>query len=493
MKCIKEQNTGGLSKAGGTVIATVVALAVFSGCAVGPNYKRPTVVAPDNFRFVTSSAPISLGELPWWEVFKDLTLQELIRAALTNNYDLKQAVARVEQARNVAVATRSPLFPQIGYGGDLGRGRNAMLNTPVALKGATENVAEVNLNAIWEIDLWGRIRRLSESARAQYLATEQARRGVTISLVSDVATAYFQLLQYDQELAIQRAATNAYAGSYRIFDERLKTGAASKLEPERAAAALANAAALIPQLELNVATTENQLNILLVRNPGPIARNSLTNEPPLVPEIPPGLPSELLQRRPDVIEAEQSLIAANASIGANLANFFPQIGLTTLIGKVSPELSAFTAGSANAWNVGATLTGPVFQGGQLRAQYREAKAKFNEAGAAYQQSVLTAFQEVSNALIARQKLGEIRAYDGQAVVALTSSVGLVMERYLSGRASYYEVLETQKELYPTQRAQVQAQVGELIAVIQLYKALGGGWQVAPVTRANASQGANSEK
>ena len=464
---------------GGTVIATAVALAVFSGCAVGPNYQRPSVIAPDNYRFAPAPAPLSLGELPWWDVFKDAALQELIRAALTNNYDLKQAVARVEQARNVAVAAGASLFPQIAHGGDVGRGRNALINTPAPLNGVTESSAQANLNAVWEIDLWGRIRRLSESARAQYLATEEARRGVTLTLVSDVATAYFQILQYDQELAIQRAATNAYADSYRIFDERQKGGAASKLEPARAAAALANAAALIPQLELNIATTENQLNILLGRIPGPVARNSLANEPPLVPDIPSGLPSELMQRRPDVLAAEQSLIAANAGVGANLANFFPQIGLTTFIGKVSPELSAFTAGSANAWNVGATLTGPIFQGGRLRAQYRAAKAKFDEASAAYQQSVLTAFQEVSNALIARQKLGEIRAYDGQAVVALTASAGLVMERYLNGRASYYEVLETQKELYPTQRAQVQTQVSELIATIQLYKALGGGWKVAP--------------
>jgi len=493
MKRIQEHNHGRLSKAGGAVIATVVALAIFSGCAVGPNYQRPAVIVPDNFRFATSPTPLSLGELPWWNVFKDSALQELIRAALTNNYDLKQAVARVEQARNIAVATRAPLFPQIGYGGDVGRGRNALINTPAPLNGATASSAQANLNAAWEIDLWGRIRRLSESARAQYLATEEARRGVTITLVSDVATTYFQLLQYDQELAIQRAGTNAYADSYRIFDERQKIGSASKLEPERAAAALANAAAIIPQLELNVATTENQLNVLLGRNPGPIPRSSLTNQSPLAPEIPAGLPSELLQRRPDVLAAEQLLIAANASIGANLANFFPQIGLTTFIGKVSPELSAFTAGSANAWNVGANLTGPVFQGGRLRAQYRGAKAKFDEASAAYQQSVLTAFQEVSNALIARQKLGEIHAYYGQAVVALTSSVGLVLERYLNGRSSYYEVLETQQQLYPTQRAQVQAQVSELIATIQLYKALGGGWQVAPVTRAKANQETDSEK
>jgi multidrug efflux system outer membrane protein len=475
MKRTEEQNNCWLGRA---VIIVAVALVIFSGCAVGPNYKRPAVATPENFRFAANSATNSLGDLPWWKVFKDPTLQELIRAALTNNYDLKQAVARVEQARNVAVAAGAPLFPQIGYGGDVGRGRNAAFNIPAPLKGATASSAQVNLNAAWELDIWGRIRRLSESARAQYLATEEARRGVTITLVSDVATAYFQLMQFDQELAVQRAATNAYTDSYRIFNDRLKNGIASKLETDRASAALANAAAFIPLLELNIATTENQLNVLLGRNPGPITRNSLTNESALAPEIPAGLPSQLLQRRPDVLAAEQSLIAANASIGANLANFFPQIGLTTFIGKISPELSAFTGGSANAWNVGASLAGPVFQGGQLRAQYRGAKAKFDEATAAYQQSVLTAFQEVSNALIARQKLGEVSAFEEQAVVALTSAVALATDRYLNGRSGYFEVLQAQQELYPTQRAQVQAQVNELIATIQLYKALGGGWEPA---------------
>jgi multidrug efflux system outer membrane protein len=458
-------------------ITTLVALAIGAGCAVGPNYQRPAVVTPDHFRFAENPPPDSLGDLPWWKVFQDPALQELIRAALTNNFDLKQAVARVEQARNLALAARAPLFPQIGYGGAVGRGRNALLNTPTPMSGATESSAYGNLNAVWELDLWGRIRRLSESARAQYLATEEARRGVTITLVSDVATAYFRLLQYDQELAIQQSATNAYAESYRIFDERLTGGAASKLETYRADAARANAAALIPQLELNVAITENQINVLLGRRPGPVARNALTNEPPLAPEIPPGLPSELLRRRPDILAAEQMLIAANAGIGANLANFFPRIGLTTFIGQVSPELSAFTAGSANAWNVGATLSGPLFQGGQLRAQYRAAQAKFDEAGAAYQQSVLTAFQEVADALIARQKFSETCRFDGQAAVALTASVGLATARYRNGRSGYYEVLETQQELYPTQRAQAEAQAGERIAVIQLYKALGGGWEV----------------
>lgn len=295
-------------------------------------------------------------------------------------------------------------------------------------------------------------------------------------LVAGVATAYFQLLDLDQELAIQRAATNAYAGSYRIFDERLNQGVASKLETDRAAAALANAAAIIPQLEIQIATAENQLSVLLGRNPGSIPRGSLTNRTQLTPEIPAGLPSELLRRRPDVMSAEQLLIAANANIGVSIANFFPQIGLTTLLGRASPELSSFTGSSGNLWDLGGTLSGPVFQGGKLRAGYRAAKAKFDESKAAYQQSVLTAFQEVANALIARQKLADKYVFDGQAVAALESSVVLATQRYMNGKSSYYEVLQAQQELYPTQRAQVQTQVGEWLAVVQLYQALGGGWQ-----------------
>src|SRR5262245_17160617 len=304
-----------------------------AGCAMGPQYRRPTVDAPGDFRFAATQFTNSFADLPWWEVFKDPTLLGLIQRAVTNNHDLRQAVARVEQARNLAIVARAPLLPQVGYSGAVGRGRNALFNTPAGLHGATESYAQVNLNAFWEVDLWGRIRRLSEAARAEYLATDEARRGITTALVSEVATAYFQLLQFDEELAIQRAATNAYTASLRLFEDRLRNGVASKLETDRAAAALANAASIIPRLELSVATTENQLNILLGRNPGPVARNVLTNQVLITPEIPAGLPSELLRRRPDVLEREQMLIAANADIGASLANFFPQLGLTTFIGK----------------------------------------------------------------------------------------------------------------------------------------------------------------
>jgi multidrug efflux system outer membrane protein len=454
----------------------LLALALLAGCAVGPNYQRPAVDAPAQFRFTENQNTNSFGNLPWWQVFQDPILQGLIGTALTNNYDLQQAVARVEQARNQAAVANSAFFPQIGYAGDIGRGRNAIWNSPAALNGATESSAQLTLGVAWEIDFWGRIRRSSEAARAQFLATDAARRGVMITLVSDVATAYFNLLDLDREMAIQREATNAYAGSYRIFNDRLTNGVASKLETDRAAAALANAAAAIPQIEIQIATTEDQLNILLGRNPGPIARRSLTNQPQLTLEIPAGLPSDLLRRRPDVVAAEDSLIAANANIGVSVANFFPQIGLTTLLGRASPQLSAFTGGSGNLWDLGGTLSGPVFQGGALRAQYRAAKAKFDEARAAYQQTVLTSFREVSDALVTREKLAEENVYDGQAVVALAESVDLATQRYLNGKSSYYEVLQAQQELYPTQRAQIQTQVGELLAVVQLYQALGGGWQ-----------------
>ncbi len=464
----------------------VFAVMLIGGCALEPNYKRPPVYTPQDYRFATIRATNSIGDLPWWEVFKDPLLQDLIHTALTNNYDIKQAVARVEQARQQVTVARSPMFPQVGYGSEIGRGKNSALNVATPQNGLTSSSVGVNINAFWEIDFWGRIRRLTEAACATYLATDEARRGVTITLISDVATAYFSLLDLDQEVQIQIAATNAYAGSFRIFNERRINGVASRLETDRAAAAQANAAAEIPQLELQIASTENQINVLLGRPPGPIRRSSLSNQPAFPVEIPAGLPSGLLQRRPDILASEEDLIAANANIGASFANFFPQIGLTTFFGKVSPELSAFSSGSATAWNIGATATGPLFQGGRLLAQYKASKARFDEAAAAYQGTVVTAMGDVSNALISKQKLADTAVYDAQAVDALTSSVRLATERYLNGKSSYFEVLQAQQELYPTQRALAQVQANELVAVVSLYKALGGGWDT-PVEQSQTSR------
>jgi multidrug efflux system outer membrane protein len=453
-----------------------VCVALFvGGCAVGPNYKQPTVDAPTEFRFDTAPATNSLADIPWRGVFTDPHLQQLIEIALTNNYTVQQAAARVEQSRYSAKAAKSAFFPQIGYGGEVGRGKNALFNTPVDTGGSTLSSATTTLDAFWEIDFWGRIRRLSEAGRARYFATEEARRGVTITLISDIATAYFRLLDLDQELKIQMAATNAYAGSYKIFNDRRINGIASKLESDRAEAAFASTAATIPQLEIAIATTENRINVLLGHNPGPIVRSTVNNQWEPRPEIPAGLPSDLLRRRPDVLASEQSLVAVNAEIGVSVANFFPKIGLTTFVGKVSPELSAFTGGAANAWNIGGTMAGPIFQGGRLRAEYEEAKARFVESEASYRQTVLLAFEEVSDALISREKLAEARVYTDRAVTALTSAVGLATDRYVNGNASYFEVLQAQQELYPAQLAQVQTKTGEWIAFVQLYRALGGGW------------------
>jgi len=456
-----------------------VMVLLMTGCVVGPRYHRPATNSPQNFRFAASQTTNSLADLPWRGVFQDPLLQNLIVGVLTNNYDLEQAVARVEQARYVVIATRAPLFPQVGYSADVGRGRNAVFNSPLSNGGATESSGLVGINAVWEIDFWGRIRQMTRAAQAQYLATDEARRSLTITLVSDVATAYYQLLDFDQELRIQQQATNAYAQSYRIFNERYHNGAGNRLAVERAAASQASAAAAIPQLQTQIATTEDAISILLGRNPGPIFRDSLTNQPPAELEIPVGLPSDLLQRRPDVVQAEQFLVAANADVGVSLANFFPQIGMTTFLGRASPELSAFTGGAANFWNVGATMAGPLFQGGQLYAQYQGSKAQFEEAKAQYQQTVLTAFQEVSDALITRQKLADIRIFDEQAATALSISVDLATQRYINGMSSYYEVLEAQQQLYPAEIAAVQARAGEWIEIVQLYEALGGGWPAGP--------------
>ncbi len=453
--------------------------AAFWGCALGPDYHRPVVQSPERFRFEAGAATNSLADLPWWEIFKDPVLQGLIRTALTNNNDLKRAVARVEEARNQSAAANSAFLPQVGYGGDVGYGRNARYNAPAGVGGTAVGSAQMALSAAWEVDVWGRVRRSSQSAQARYLATEEARRGVMLTLVSEVAGTYFQLLELDQEVSIQRAATNAYSGSYRIFNERLDHGVASKLETDRAAAALANAAALIPQLEIQRARAESRLSLLLGRLPGPIARRPLSAESQMAPEIPAGLPSELLRRRPDVRGAEQLLIAANAGVGVSVANFFPQIGLTTFLGRASPELSAFTGGAGNLWDLGGTLSGPVFQGGRLRAEHRAAQARFDQAAAEYQQSVLTAFQEVSDALVTRRQLADEYGYVTQAVAALESSVDLALQRYLNGKSSYYEVLQAQQELYPTRRALVQVLVAQWLSTVQLYKALGGGWQAAP--------------
>jgi len=444
-------------------------------CAVGPDYKRPPVNTPDSFRGTADTSTNSLADLPWWQVFHDETLQTLIRTALTNNYDLRIAVTRVEQARALAAQARSQFFPQVDYAGFAGRGKNVANNMP-SPTGTGGTIFGADVNASWEIDLWGRIRRLNESARAQYLATEEARRDVMISLIGQMAQDYFQLLALDRQLEIAKQSTNSFGQSLKIFTERLQGGVASKLETSSAEALMDSAAATIPELEQQIAMQENLISVLLGQNPAAILHGNVALEKQLPPDVPAGLPSNLLERRPDIREAEQQLRSANAQVGVARANFFPQLNLTGLFGAASSDLSEFTAGENIAWSIAAGLTGPLFHGGQLRAQYAQAWAARDQSALQYQAAVLNAFLEISDALISREKLGAARVHQTQAVAAYQEAVKVSMQRYRLGNSSYYEVLQEQQQLFPAENSLVQIQLNQLLAVVQLYRALGGGWQ-----------------
>ena len=457
----------------------LIAAFLVSGCAVGPNFMRPAVTVPDNFRSApTSPEPYSIADLPWWLVFQDETLQNLIQQALANNYDLRIAVSRVEQARQIAAQARAQFFPQVNYDGGIGKGKNALFGAIAPNDGQTQASALLDLSVFWEVDLWGRIRRLNEAARAQFLATEEARRGVTISLVSSVAQAYFELLELDLQLEIARRNTQSFADTLRIFSMRLEQGVASKLETSSAEALLAGTAANIPEFERQIVLKENQINVLLGRNPAPVERTARLLEESMPVEIPAGLPSTLLERRPDIREAEETLRAANAQVGVAVANFFPQIGLTALFGKASPELSDFTSGKTSLWSVAANMAGPIFQGGALVAQYRQTVAVWEEAKLRYEQAVLNAFQEVSNALISREKYQEVQVQQSRSVKAYEEAVQVSLKRYVAGKASYYEVLQNQQNLFPAETVLAQTELNRLLVVVQLYKALGGGWTAA---------------
>ncbi len=457
-------------------IAWLAPLLLLGGCMVGPDYRRPALDVPTSFRDEQFQATNSLAELAWWTLYQDATLQDLIRAALTNNYDVRIAAARLEQADAYLMQSRSQLFPQAGYEGVGARGKNSFLGNPTVAEGLTQSSFLGALNATWELDFWGRIRRLNESARAQYLASVEGQRAVVLALVGQVAQAYFELLELDMEQEIARRTVKSFQESLRIFTEKYEGGVASRLDTARAEAALAQAAASIPNLERQIADKENQINVLLGRNPAPVARQSQLLKQVVPPEVPVGLPAALLERRPDIRQAEQNLRAANAQIGAAVGDFFPKIGLTALFGGISKELSDITSGDAGTWSLGGNFTGPIFQGGRLRGQYRQAVAAAEEARLRYQQTALNAFQEVASLLIARQKYEEIRQQQERAVKALQEAVNVSLTRYQYGKANYYEVLEAQQQLFPAENSLARTELNQLVVVVQLYKALGGGWE-----------------
>jgi multidrug efflux system outer membrane protein len=454
-----------------TIILVAVVAASLAGCAVGPNYRRPPVAVPDQYYAERATAEAqSLADLPWWRLFDDPLLVNLIDQALTHGFDVQIAAARVEEARARYGVARSQFFPQVDYQAGFQRAKRDQIIDPTR---STTNSWSLEAGLSWELDVWGRIRRLNESAKAGYLATEEARRGVMLSLVSDVATAYFELRELDAELEIAKRTRQAFQGTYDLFNRRLEGGAASALATSRAEASLETVAAQIPELERAIVAKENQLNFLLGRNPQPIPRDSPL--PPLPPAVPAGLPPQLLERRPDIREAEQSLIAANANVGVAVANFFPAFSLTGLLGVVSPELNTLFTNSST-WSVAAGLVGPLFHGGQLKSEYEASKAQWQQVKVQYDATVTNALGEVSTALIDRTKLTETVRERGKAVAAYEEAVRLSNIRYLSGLASYFEVLESQQQLYPAENALAQAKRDQFLAVIRLYRTLGGGWQ-----------------
>jgi multidrug efflux system outer membrane protein len=447
-----------------------------TGCAVGPNYKRPPVTAPDQVRGQIGSAEAaSLADKAWWEIFGDETLRSLIDESLAKGYDVRIAAARVEEARANAGIARADFFPQIQYSAQWSRSRQSgaafgISNIPPL------NLHDVNLGLSWEIDLWGRIRRASEAALAQYLGTAEARRGVMLSLVSEVATQYFELRELDLLLEIAKRTAGAYQGTYDLFLRRFEVGEASGLETASAEALLSNVAGQVPLIESQIVAQENAICLLLGRNPGPIARGAVLTDQLLPPEIPPGIPSDLLQRRPDLRQAEQQLVAANASVGVAMANFFPTISLTGAFGGVSPEVSdLFTAGKT--WSIAAGLVGPLFQGLRLKNQYDARVAQWEQAKLQYEQAVTSAFGEVSSALIAHQKLAEAETQQARTVTAYREAVRLSNDRYLAGLASYLDVLQAEQLLFPAENTLAQTRFSRLANFVALYRVLGGGWNI----------------
>lgn len=444
----------------------LIASLTLAACTVGPNYQKPVVAVPDQW-YGADGTPGegSLADVAWFDLFRDPALRSLIEEALRNGYDARIAIARVEEARaryGIAGAAR---YPDVDYQAATGYGRQ---------NGETGGAIAANVAAGWELDLWGRIRRLNEAARAQYLASEEGRRAVQMALVAEVAEAYFDLRELDTELEIARNTTAAFRNTLDLFERRLRGGTASGLETSRAEALLATASAQIPLLERDIVATENQLNVLLGRVPGPIARGAALGEQAIPPDVPAGLPSALLLRRPDVRAAEQQLIAANANIGVAEAAFYPTLSLTGLLGVQSSDLSELF-GEGRVWNIQAGLLGPIFNAGRLRNQRRVAVAQFDVALAQYEESVTRALADVSTSLVSLQKLGEVETERERGLRANREAVRLATLRYDSGLSAYFEVLEAMQQLFTAQNAAARTRRDRLVALVRVYRALGGGW------------------
>ncbi len=450
-----------------------------AGCKVGPNYKRPTVQTPTEYRELKDAPQTqvqpqvaSYADLPWWQVFQDPTLQELIRTALKQNYDLQLATERISAGRAQVQITRSNLFPQAAANGDFSGGKEHNFQTKF-------NFLTLTGDAAFQLDFFGKLRRATEASRAELLATEDARQTVILTLVSDVASDYFALLQLDLQLQITKDTVKTQEDSVKLTNLRMDHGVATKLDVLQAQQVLDTANAQIPDLERQIAQEENAISILLGDYPQGVPRGRTLVEQNLPPDVPPGLPSALLERRPDIREAEQFLVAANAQIGVAKAQFFPQIALTGSGGGAFGRSSAFSglmSSQLGIWSYGAQVSQPIFTGGALRGNLRLAESQHNQALISYRQAIQRAFGDVSDALIGYQKNHEVRVRQEQTVADLQESVRLSIMRYRGGTTTYLEVLDGQRSLFSAELVLAQARGTEYQSLVQLYRVLGGGWQ-----------------
>jgi multidrug efflux system outer membrane protein len=458
-------------------LALTLIFTLISGCAVGPNYHRPVVQTPDAYHDLTNNVQAqaqaaSFADLPWWQVFQDPVLQDLVRTALKQNYDLLIATERINAARAQVAITRSALFPQLSGNGNFAGGKEQFF--PL-----TANILLLTADASFQLDFFGRLRRATQAARAQMLATEEAQHTVILTLVSDLADAYFLLLQLDLELQITRDTVETQEGSVKLTSLRLDHGVATKLDVLQAQQVLDTANAQIPDLQRQIGQVEDAISILLGNYPGNIPRGLKLADQPIPPQVPAGLPSSLLERRPDIRQAEQLLVAANAEIGVAKASFFPQISLTGSGGGAFGRSSAFSSmmGSQSAvWSYGASVSQPIFTGGSLTGNLHLAESQHQQALLAYKQAIQHAFGDVSDALIGYQKVHEVRLRQEQVVADLAESVRLSIMRYRGGTTTYLEVLDGQRSLFSAELTLAQARGNEYQNLVQLYKSLGGGWQ-----------------
>jgi len=460
-----------------SLTVAIMALGLVAGCRVGPNYHRPVVQSPTAYRDLSENKQVqaqavSYADLPWWQVFQDAQLQELIRTALKQNYDLQLATERINEARAQVAVTRSNQFPQVQGNGNFAGGKESNFQTKF-------NFLTLTADAAFQLDFFGKLRRATEASRAQLLATEDARQTVILTLVSDVASDYFALLQLDLQLQITRNTVAAQQASVKLTNFRVEHGVATKLDVLQAQQVLDTANAQIPDLERQIAQEENAISILLGNYPQAVPRGRPLVEQPLPPEVPPGLPSALIERRPDIREAEQVLVAANAEIGVAKAQFFPQISLTGSGGGAFGRSSAFSSlmsSQVGIWSYGAQVSQPIFTGGALRGNLRAAKSQHEQALIAYRQTIQRAFGDVSDALVGYQKLHEVRVRQENSVADLAESVRLSNMRYKGGTTTYLEVLDGQRSLFSAELTLAQARGTEYQSLVQLYRALGGGWQ-----------------